>query len=240
MTSPTFRRNRMKRARKAALLALVTTAAWMHSSTGWTEVKPGDFISADNASKVKELLSPGVYWRVQHGMTMRIVPTERIDWPPPYKEATEKYSAQVRLSSDHRSLVGYVAGQPFPLIEANDRDAGVKIMWNNSFRPMYTDDLDARYFGCHGRYEEREKGEHEVEYEEIGHYRIYNQVGRTEVEPLPTDPDFKSSGRYFMGALYPVLAPAEIRGQAFLRYRYADPNRGDDAWFWKPGSRRLR
>jgi hypothetical protein len=204
------------------------------------QVKPGDFITANNASLVKDLLAPGVYWRVQHGMTMQIVPTERIDWPPPYREATEKYSPQVTLSADHRSLVGYVAGQPFPLVDPNDPYAAVKIMWNNSFRPMYTDDLDARFFGCHGRYEEREKGEHEVEYEEIGHYRIYNEVGRTEVQPLPVDPDFKSTGRYFMGALYPVLAPAEIRGQAFLRYRYADPNRGDDAWFWKPGSRRLR
>ncbi len=54
-------------------------------------MKPGDFISADNAPLVKELLAPGVYWRVQHGMTMKIVPTERIDWPPPYREATEKY-----------------------------------------------------------------------------------------------------------------------------------------------------
>ncbi len=222
------------------LLAIDLSLILAINSSAVAQVKPGDFITADSASKVKDFLSPGVYWRVQHGMTMRIVPTERIDWPPPYKEATEKYSGQVRLSADNRSLVGYVAGQPFPLIDPSDPHAAVKIMWNNSFRPMYSDDLDARFFGCHGRYEEREKEEHEVEYEEIGHYRIYNNVGRTEVEPLPTDPDFKATGRYFMGALYPVLAPAEIRGQAFLRYRYADPNRGDDAWFWKPGSRRFR
>jgi hypothetical protein len=235
----------MNRVSKRMLCLLVAAtfamfAAALRVSSAMAQVKPGDFISADNASKVKDLVSPGVYWRVQHGMTIKIVPTERIDWPPPYKQATEKYSAQVRLTPDHRSLVGYVAGQPFPLIDLNDPDAGVKIMWNNSFRPMYSDDLDARSFGCHGRYEQREKNEHEVEYEEIGHYRIYNNVGRTEVEPLPTDPDFKATGRYFMGALYPVLAPAEIRGQAFLRYRYADPDRGDDAWFWKPGSRRFR
>src|SRR5262249_15840148 len=30
-------------------------------------------------------------------MRMNIVPTERSEWPPPYREATEKYSAQVRL-----------------------------------------------------------------------------------------------------------------------------------------------
>ena len=204
------------------------------------QVKPGEFFSADNARKIRALLPPGVYWRVEHGMTLRVSPTERIQWPPPYKDATEKYSAQVRLTRDHRSLEGYVAGQPFPIIDANDPYAAVKVMWNNAFRPMYSDDLDARFFGCHGRYEEREKGEHEVEYEEIGHYRIYNEAGRTEVEPLPVDPDFKITRRYFLAALYPVLAPQEIRGRAFIRYRYADPDRGDDAWFWQPGSRRLR
>jgi hypothetical protein len=222
----------------AVWLAVLVVCSSAQSASG--EVKPGDFVNAKNAARVKEVLPPGVYWRVLHGMTIKIVPTERIDWPPPYREATEKYSAQVRLTPDHRSLVGYVAGQPFPLIDANDPYAAVKVMWNNAFRPMYSDDLDARFFGCHGRYEEREKKEHEVEYEEIGHYRIYNEVGRTEVEPLPTDLDFKTTGRYFLAALYPVLAPAEIRGRGFLRYRYADPNRGDDAWFWRPGARRLR
>ena len=52
------------------------------------QVKPGDYITVDNAYKVKDLISPGVYWRVENGMTMKIVPTERIDWPQPYKEAT--------------------------------------------------------------------------------------------------------------------------------------------------------
>jgi hypothetical protein len=45
------------------------------------EVKPGDFITRDNATKVKDLLSPGVYYKVERGMSMKIVPTERIDCP---------------------------------------------------------------------------------------------------------------------------------------------------------------
>ena len=55
---------------------------------------------------------------------MKIIPGDRIDWPPPYKDATEKYSSQVRLSHDNRALVGYVAGQPFPLIDPNDPHVG--------------------------------------------------------------------------------------------------------------------
>jgi hypothetical protein len=221
----------------AAVILMVTIEL---APPAQAQVKPGDFITPDNAAQAKDLLSPGTYWKVLHGMTLKIVPTERIDWPPPYQEATEKYSPQVKLSPDHRSLAGYVAGQPFPIIDPNDPDAGVKVMWNNSFRPMYTDDLDARFFGCEASYEGRNKPHRVVEYEEIGHYRVYNFVGRTEVNPLPVDPDFKSNGLYFMSAIYPFLAPTEQRGKGLIRYRYADPNKGDNTWIWKPGDRRLR
>src|SRR5579864_8716254 len=75
----------------------------------FAQVKPGDLINADSAAKVKNIVSPGVYYKVAHGMSMKIVPTQRIDWPPPYRDASEKYSGQVHLSSDHRSVLGYVA-----------------------------------------------------------------------------------------------------------------------------------
>jgi hypothetical protein len=204
------------------------------------QVKPGDFITPENASKVKELVGPGVYYRVEQGMSLKIIPTQRVDWPPPYKDATEKYSGQVRLSQDHRSLVGYVAGQPFPLVDANDPDVATKVIWNNVFRPITSDDYDLRFFDCESVYSGVNKPHNVIDYIQVGHYAGYDLVGRTEVEPLPIDPDFKESGRYWLFALYPVLAPEEARGTGLIRYRYADPRKGDDQWDWNPGSRRVR
>jgi Protein of unknown function (DUF1329) len=204
------------------------------------QVRPGDFITAANAYKVKQLVSPGVYLRVVSGMSMRIAPTRTIEWPPPYKEATEKYSAQVRLSADRRSLVGYVAGEPFPFIDPNDPNAGTKIMWNNMFRPTSTDDYDLRDFTCVSEYGGLAHPYKPIYYFQIGHLASYNLVGRTEVEPLPIDPDFLNTGRYTLLALYPWLAPEEDRGRGFVRYRYASPAKGDDAWWWNPGVRRVR
>ncbi len=68
-------------------IALLALAAL--SLPGEAGVRPGDFITPNNAAQVKDLVSPGVYYKVQHGMTMKIVPTARVDWPPPYKDATE-------------------------------------------------------------------------------------------------------------------------------------------------------
>jgi hypothetical protein len=225
---------------KTTVAALTLFAIGAFSQLGYAQVKPGDFITPENATKVKNLVSPGVFYKVEHGMEMKITPTERVDWPPPYKDATEKYSAQVRLTSDHKSLVGYVAGQPFPLIDPNDPYVANKIVWNNVFRPITTDDYDLRYYDCDSSYERRGPQERQIEYFQIGHYAGYDLVGRTEVEPMPIDPDFKKTGRYWLFALYPLLAPNEIHGTGFIRWRYADPKRGDDIWSLGAGSRRVR
>ena len=203
-------------------------------------VKPGDLIGAENSEQVKDLLSPGVYYMVKHDMRLKIISSERVDWPPPYKEATEKYSAQVRLTPNHRSLIGYVAGQPFPLIDVNDPLVGTKIIWNNVFRPISSDDYDLRFFDCQSEYIATGKPQRVILDLEVGHYSGYNLVGRTEVEPIPIDPDYKVSNRLWMFAAYPIIAPQDERGAGTIRYRYGDPNRGDDDWLWTPGSRRVR
>ena len=203
-------------------------------------VKPGDVITPANAAQVKDLVSPGVFYAVTRGMHMDIVPTERVDWPPPYREATEKYSSQVRLTNDHRSLIGYVAGQPFPLIDPNDPYVGSKIVWNNVWRPIQSDDYDLRFYDCQSENVRPGQEQNIIEDLQIGHYAGYNLFGRTEVEPMPVDPDFKQTGRMWLFALYPVLAPSDQRGVGIIRYRYADPNRGDDSWDWQPGTRRVR
>jgi hypothetical protein len=216
-------------------------AIWiLVNSPALAQVKPGDFISPENASKVVDLVSPGVFSKVRYGMTMKIVTTERVDPPPPYHSATEQYAGQVRLSDDRRSLVGYVAGEPFPLIDPNDPEVANKIVWNSVFRPITTDDYDLRYYDCDSSFERHGPQDNQIEYFEIGHYAGYNLVGRTEVNPMPADPDFTSTGRYWLFGLYPILSPQEIRGGGLIRWRYADPKRGDDIWSLAAGSRRLR
>jgi Protein of unknown function (DUF1329) len=228
------------RLRSCVIAGVIIVFCLMVSQTVFAEVKPGDFITSANATKVQGLVSPGAYYKVQRGMTMKIIPSERIDWPPPYKEATEKYSGQVRLSPDHRSLVGYVAGQPFPLLDTNDPNIATKIIWNNVFKPMWSDDYDLRFYDCDTAYEQHGPQSKQIEYFQIGHYAGYDLVGRTEVEPMPIDPDFKKTGRYWLFALYPVLAPEEIKGAGFIRYRYADPHKADDIWEYTPSAQRVR
>src|SRR5262249_22568350 len=145
-----------------------------------------------------------------------IVAPSQIQWPPPYREATEKYSNQVRLSDNHRTLVGYVAGQPFPLIDMNDPQIAEKLIWNNVFRPITSDDYDLRFYDCQTQYVKPGQEQNIINDIEVGHYSGYDLVGRTEVDPIPVDPDFQQSGRLWLFALYPILAPEQSRGEGLI------------------------
>ena len=215
----------------ALTIALVSTAI-----PAGAQVKPGDVITPDNASKVAGLVSPGNFTLVRQGMVMKIVPTGHLDWPPPYKTATEKYSPQVSLTADG-DLKGYVAGLPFPLVDVTDPDAATKIMWNFAFRPLYTDDLDERGIEAVSH---RAGSANEIEHFTFGHFGLYNSVGRTEVAPMPMDPDVLKTGIASHSGAFPILEPAEMRGAGIVSQRYAIPGFEDAVWEYSAETRRLR
>src|SRR5258706_2652458 len=106
-------------AMKHAVILLVLAFILVSADSRAASVKPGDLITPDNANLVVDLVSPGNLFLVKQGMHLKIVPTERLEWPPPYKTATEKYAPQIRLN-DRGELENYVAGLPFPSIDSND------------------------------------------------------------------------------------------------------------------------
>ena len=99
---------------------------------------------------------------------------------PPRKSIRRR--SHSRLDGD---LKGYVAGLPFPLVDANDPYAATKIMWNFAFRPLHTDDLDARDVEVVSH---KASSADEIEHFTFGHLGFYNSVGRTEVAPTPIGP----------------------------------------------------
>src|SRR5713101_5907584 len=86
----------------------------------YADVQPGDTITKDNADKAKDVLTPAMQWFVSKGMRIKVIPYKKVELPKLYKEATEKYSGQVKLSADGREIFNYVAGLPFPKIDPND------------------------------------------------------------------------------------------------------------------------
>ena len=109
----------------AAVFVTCFTPTWSNA-----DVNPGDTVTKDNMDQAGELLIPAIKWYVQQGMPIKVVPYKKVPLPKLFKEATEKYSGQVKLSADGHEIFNYVAGLPFPSIDPNDPMVGFKIMWN--------------------------------------------------------------------------------------------------------------
>src|SRR5262245_47833463 len=103
----------------AAILGLMTLAV-PPVRLASADVAPGDVIDKTNVAKAKDLISPAVEWCVNQGMIIKVIAPKPIGWPKAYKEATEKYSSQVKLAENGLALQGHVAGAPFPKIEDGD------------------------------------------------------------------------------------------------------------------------
>ena len=85
-------------------VAAIVLAAGLSTHAG-ADVAPGERITADTVEKVKDLISPGLEWCIKRGFPMTITETRRVEWPQAYKDATEKYSAQVKLRPDGLQLL---------------------------------------------------------------------------------------------------------------------------------------
>ncbi len=206
------------------------------------EVRPGDLVTAKEADRVKDLVSPGVEWLVRRGMHMKIVPYQKTPDPPAFQAATEKYAGQVKLTAEGRlDESTYVAGRPFAVIDPNDPQAAVKIMYNYERSRYATDDLTTRFLDAEtGSIETgKAKGGFTIErHFVIDALRMLKYIGRTETTPIPALPN--PSGFFFKAAQYPILEPFDLKGVGGIVYRYLDPTKPEDTWMYTPGLRRVK
>lgn len=202
------------------------------------DVSPGDVVTAANLEQAKDLISPGLQWCVQHGMTLSVVETRAIEWPKLYKEATEKYAGQVSLSSDGQ-LENYVAGLPFPDLDPNDPQAALKIMWNYEYKFLITDDYDTPELEADtGIIGSNGSGMHIERHLIIDRMRRLYYNGRLYVDPQPELPN--SKGIRYRESMHPFLEPFDLKGIGTASIRYVDPSKQDDSWLYLPSLRRVR
>jgi hypothetical protein len=198
---------------------------------------PGTIVEASNLDRWKDFISPSIAWAVRRGAKLPVVANEPIDLEPARAEATQRYSAQVQLSPDKTYMVNYVAGIPFPFVQTDDPDAGIKMILNWDSR-IVLDDLDIRNFGCDtGSFGAKTGVQVERSYI-TGHFRRLYYVSRLYHEPKPTWQN--AEGIRYREMLHPVLEPFDLKGAGFTYNRYQDPRRQDDSWLYFPQTKRVR
>jgi len=218
--------------------ALAAAAVVSFSGVARADVSPGDKITDQNVDKVKDLVSPGMEWCIKRGWPITIGETKRIEWPKAYKEATEKYASQAKLTPDGLDVKNYVAGMPFPQIDPKDPQVAYKIMWNYSYQFLTTDDVDLRNFDADTG-SIADHGPMSVErHFLLDHFRRLFWTGRLYVEPKPEKPN--PNGYRAQQGLYPILEPFDLKGVGALGNRYVDSGKQDDSWLYLPSLRRVR
>jgi len=198
----------------------------------------GTVVSAKNIEQWKHLLGPSVQWSVERGATIDVVDHKPVPLEHVRAEATQRYSGQVQLSADKRSMRNYVAGIPFPFVSEDDPDAAPKLMFNMENR-INQDDLDVRNFSCDTGTLDGADGFSIQRHYEIDHFRRFYHVGRLWVDPKPELPDNIDGVRY-REMLHPIVEPFDLKGSGFTYIRYLDPNRQDDSWLYFPQLKRVR
>lgn len=200
-------------------------------------LKEGDVITADNMAQYKKLLTPGMEWAIANGWKIPVVEPRAIQLPRAYREATEKYSGQVKLGKGGVTLENFVAGQPFPHVDPNDPMAALKIMWNYYYG-IVTDDFAALLFeadtGSIGKNEPMNVERHYI----VDALRRLNYNARLYVDPKPELPN--PDGYRYKESLHPILEPYDLKGLGATFYRYLDPDKQDDSWLYLPQLRRVR
>jgi len=220
-------------------MALVSGTLLIASTFARADVSPGEKYDASNVDKIKNLISPGLEWCIKWGFPITITETKQVEWPQAHKEATEKYSPQVKLSKDGLTVENYVAGQPFPNLDPKDPQFAIKIMWNYEYGfANGIDDTDLRNFDADtGAI--AQGGPMSVErHFLLDHFRRLFWTGRLYVEPKPTKPN--PNGYRVQQGLYPILEPFDLKGVGALGQRYTESSKQDDSWLYLPSLRRVR
>ena len=230
------------RPRLAAILTVATAlATWAVAPVGvHAQPKPGDVVTRKNVEVLDDYISPGMRWAVENGMDVNVVEYKKIEEPKIYTAATEKYSAQVKIADDD-SLENWVAGRPFPVIDSNDPQAAIKLMYDFENTHYFTDDLNvhlpdadtgALYVDASGHRKYVVERHFIVDWS-----RRLRFEGRLRHEPIPAFPDTDVFGKQ---GFYPLIEPFDLKGVGSISFRYKDAARQDDTWLYIPTIRRVR
>lgn len=221
----------------ASLLFFAVVTA--RPATG-ADLADGDVLGPSNWEDAKGLLPDEILDHYRTGdYVNQIVDLSRHDYmsvqlPADFQEASRANRGRYALSPggsiiDARTGTQppFIFGLPFPEIDSQDPDAGVKIVWN-SFYTNYYDGND------HFLTELVLLGRRGVERRLVTDVSMLMYDGCAEAKDLPNPQNL------LLQQLARVVSPADLAGTTSLTWRFRDPDKHDSLWSYVPGLRRAR
>src|SRR5579885_14481 len=226
--------------RGVAIVVLVSAFVWQAAPSRAAEdtVPPGTVVTLQNWQQYKRFMPDGMqalfsgsyFWKIPADFRMEIGPTSHYPLPQIYLQNTEKYAHQVTIKAlpdGGHTIVGYVAGMPFP--NPSDPMRGYKILVNFWYR--YTPHLDCsaddREYLVNGANQVST-----VRYEDV-HRRLshISDIGQPIDDPQAQGIDHTSFSM--------TLEPEQERYTTVLVVYYEDPTKPEGQYIFIPQLRRV-
>lgn len=193
-------------------------------------ITPGMTISKDNAQVAETVLPPEILRVVQAGdFEIRVQETTDTPLFAGYVAASARNVGQVQLGADGR-LENYTSGQPFPVLDVSDPQAGVKAAWNYRYRYMGDSLMTQgvlRSINSSGRVERSV---------DTDYARLY---GMHRLDPADNVEKWQKEGTWWREHSV-VLQPQDLEGAQSLSFHYDDDSTERKVWAYDPKSRRTR
>ena len=197
-------------------------------------LQPGTTIGPDNLEQYTGWLDEALADVIRAG-DYQLVLGSRLDFPshPNYMEATVRHAGEPDLNSEPGELVNYQAGRPFPALDAEDPQAGVKAAWNMRYG-YAPDETETAHFIW--RYRDMVKGKLERTLKMYGAILRYQH--RTSHEPIPA---LENNPAQLYSAIYlRVNSPQDIRNTQLLIHRAEKDTAPEQAWLYLNTQRRVK
>lgn len=200
-------------------------------------LKAGDVLSKANWELATDLLPPEILRHYREGQYANKI----IDWPlgvykwdPQFKAASDGNADKYTVTSEGTVVdkstgtqPPLIYGLPFPTVDPQDPNAGIKILWN--FQYEYWNEGNS-----HNQTVLNWVSPSRVDRESTQDVHFLYYDGQGPDYRLPNPNNF--SGQFVAVA----TSPADVNGTASLTWRYRDSDKRDSNWVYVPALRRVR
>jgi hypothetical protein len=230
----------MAKALRLYIAALLTLNAVCFVTSAALALQDGEVLGPDTWEEAQGLLPDEILDHYRKGEYVNSVADIRlpgyrsIALPQDFQDATRGNRGLYALS-DGGSIVEqksgkqppFIFGLPFPEVDANDPQAGTKIVWNHLYSTWYGGNY-------HFLTELVMLSKHGVDRRLVTDVHALLYDGAWEARDLANPNNLLSQ------MVARVVAPADMNGTVSLTWRYRDPDKHDSLWTFVPGLRKPR
>jgi hypothetical protein len=223
----------------AVIFFALSASLWAagEAESSGASIPPGTIITEQNWKNYSQFMNPGLQdlwagtytWSLGPQFQMVIGPTMHYPEPPTYEKYTEEYSSQVKIATlpdGRHTLVGYVAGLPFP--NPQEPMKGWKILANDWYAyvpEIICNDTSGQLF--------RDRLGNVSTNEIIIVLRIYDHIA----DPGVPISDAANAGVYY-SEYFELTKPEQARYTSILTIYYRDQTKNEDTFLFVPALRR--